>query len=186
MNQIKDLRIFISSPSDVRPERILSESIINRLNREFRSFFHLKPILWEREPLFASQHFQESILPPHETDIVITILWSTLGRKLPEKKFRGALSGKTVTGTEWEFEDALAAARESGSPQILVYRKTQPVSALLDDEAALEEQTYNYRQLKDFFSRWFLSDDKKSFSAAFFEFKDSADLELLLENHILE
>src|SRR5258708_31366878 len=34
---------------------------------------------WEREPLLASASFQAGIAKPHETDIVVVVLWSRLG-----------------------------------------------------------------------------------------------------------
>src|SRR5712671_1257688 len=108
------IRIFISSPADVRPERLKAEQIIARLDREFAYHFHVEAVLWERQPLVATHHFQdpENIQQPRGTDIVVVILWSRLGVPLPEDKFLGAISGKAVTGTEWEFEDALAGARQ--------------------------------------------------------------------------
>jgi hypothetical protein len=75
----KTLRVFISSPGDVRPERLITEKVVQRLGREFAYHFPIEPVMWEREPLVASQHFQEGITPPRETDIVVVILWSRLG-----------------------------------------------------------------------------------------------------------
>ena len=100
------IRIFISSPADVRPERLKAEQIVARLDREFAYHFHVEAVLWEREPLVATHHFQdpENIPQPRGTDIVVVILWSRLGVPLPEDRFRGAISGRPVTGTEWEFE----------------------------------------------------------------------------------
>src|SRR5438105_518115 len=101
------LRVFISSPSDVRPERLIAERVVRRLAREFAHHLRIEAVMWEHEPLLASHHFQEKIIPPHETDIVVVVLWSRLGLTLPRDKFPGPLSLKDVTGTEWEFEDAL-------------------------------------------------------------------------------
>src|ERR1700691_4157384 len=121
----RTIRIFISSPADVRPERLKAEQLVRRLDREFAYHFHVEAVLWEREPLVASRHFQdpENIPQPRGTDIVVVILWSRLGVPLPEEeRFRGAVSGRLpVTGTEWEFEDALASARERGVPELLLY-----------------------------------------------------------------
>src|SRR5580700_6921887 len=112
-DQLPTIRIFISSPADVRPERLKAEQIIARLDREFAYRFRVEAVLWEREPLVASRHFQdpENIPRAGSMDIVVMILWSRLGVPLPGEKYRGALSGREVTGTEWEFEDALAVAR---------------------------------------------------------------------------
>src|ERR1700681_3189915 len=127
-DRLPTIRIFISSPSDVRPERLKAEQIVARLDREFAHHLHVEAVLWEREPLVATHHFQdpENIPEPHGTDIVVVILWSRLGVPLPADKFRGAISGRCpVTGTEWEFEDALARSREhDGVPHLLLYRKT--------------------------------------------------------------
>src|SRR5262245_55193683 len=106
MTDVKPLKIFISSPSDVRSERLIAERVVQQLAREFTYHLRLEAVMWEREPLVASEHFQTSIAQPSETDIVIVILWSRLGFPLPVDKFPGPLSAKAVTGTEWEFEDA--------------------------------------------------------------------------------
>lgn len=65
-NALKSVRIFISSPSDVRPERLIAERVVQRLDREFSYYFRVRPVLWEHEPLLAARHFQdfENIPPP--------------------------------------------------------------------------------------------------------------------------
>jgi hypothetical protein len=98
----RTLRVFISSPADVRPERLIAERVVRRLDQEFALHLDLRAVMWEREPLLASHHFQELITPPHDTDIAVVILWSRLGTPLPADKFPGPLSGGEVSGTEWE------------------------------------------------------------------------------------
>ena len=90
MSENRTVRVFVSSPSDVRPERLIAERVVQRLTREFSYRFRLEAVLWEREPLLATHHFQDLIVPPHETDIVVTVLWSRLGVPLPEAKYLGA------------------------------------------------------------------------------------------------
>jgi len=180
------LKVFISSPEDVRPERLIAERVVERLGREFAYHFRIEPVLWEREPLVATHHFQEKIIPPHETDIVVVILWSRLGVTLPADKFPGPISKKPVTGTEWEFEDAVASYREHQLPDLLLYRKRAPITASLDDEAALELQRTQKRLVDEFMRRWFLDQDAKSFSAASREFASTAEFEELLETHLRE
>lgn len=48
-----------------------------------------------------------------------------LGSPLPDK-FQGLDGRHPVTGTEWEFEDALKTARERGAPDILTFRNKNP------------------------------------------------------------
>ena len=180
------IRVFISSPADVRPERLKAEQIIVRLDREFAYHFRVEAMLWEREPLVASRHFQdpENIPQPRGTDIVVVILWSRLGVPLPEDRFRGAISGRPVTGTEWEFEDALASARERGIPELLLYRKTARVTADLEDEAALQQRVTQRTLVQDFVGRWFLTADGTGATAASHSFADTGEFERLLYDHL--
>ena len=182
----RTLKVFISSPEDVRPERLIAERVVERLGREFAYHFRIEPVLWEREPLVATHHFQEKITPPHETDIVVVILWSRLGVTLPSDKFPGPISKKPVTGTEWEFEDAVASYREHQLPDLLLYRKRAPITASLDDEAGLELQRQQKRLVDEFMRHWFLGQDAKSFTAASREFGNTAEFEELLETHLRE
>ena len=95
------------------------------------------------QPLVATGHFQdpENIPEPRAMDIVVVILWSRLGVPLPADRFSGALSGRCpVTGTEWEFEEALAAHRAKGAPDLLAYRKLGDPGASLADPARRAEQ----------------------------------------------
>ena len=184
------IRIFISSPADVRPERLKAEQIVARLEREFTYHFHVEAVLWEREPLVATHHFQdpENIPEPRGTDIVVVILWSRLGVPLPADKFRGAVSGRCpVTGTEWEFEDALAGAREhNGVPALLLYRKTaEPVSGLAD-RTAVQQRLEQLDLVEDFLARWFRSADGESLSAALHNFASTGEFEDQLYGHLHE
>jgi hypothetical protein len=171
---MRRVRIFISSPGDVSPEREAARRAIERLQREFPYHFRLEPILWEREPLKATEHFQAGLPPPRETDIAIVILWRRLGTVLPAGEYKGALSGEPVTGTEWEFEDAAAAAQRGQRPHLLVYRKTAPALATLDDDAALAEHQQQKRRVDAFFRRWFAGAEG-SVRAAFHQFRDEVE-----------
>ena len=180
------VKVFISSPSDVRAERLIAERVVERLDREFGYHFNVKAILWEREPLVATHHFQdfENIPPPRTTDIVCVILWSRLGVPLPSDRFSGAVSGKApVTGTEWEFEDALAARRETGTPDLLLYRKRAAITASLDDEAQLEYARTQKKLVETFLQQWVQAADG-TFVAASTAFEDETDFEERLEGDL--
>jgi CHASE2 domain-containing sensor protein len=188
-NQLPTIRIFISSPSDVRPERLKAEQIIARLDREFAYRFHVQAVLWERAPLLATHHFQDerNIPRPRRADIVVVILWSQLGVPLPADRFHGAISGRSpVTGTEWEFEDALSGARETGVPDLLLYRKQTRPTAELQDRKALEERLVQLDLVEDFIGRWFRSEDGTGYIAASHSFADAAAFEEQLYTHLRE
>lgn len=149
----RTLRVFISSPADVRPERLIAERVVRRLDQEFALHLDLRAVMWEREPLLASHHFQELITPPHDTDIVVVILWSRLGTALPGDRFTGPLSGGEVSGTEWEFEDAFKSYRERNSPEILMYRKTAEPTVSLGDTNAARERLEQKERVDAFFRK---------------------------------
>jgi hypothetical protein len=122
------LRVFVSSPGDVPDERLRTDLIIDKLSQDFSRFFTIESYRWEHEPMLASRHFQDALDSPSHFDIVVLILWSRLGTPLPEKtairEYRGIDNRAPVTGTEWEYEDALKAARArrarpAGVPQHL-------------------------------------------------------------------
>lgn len=82
---MKNLRIFISSPGDVRQERLITKKVIAELNRIYGAYVHLEPIMWEDLPLEATSSFQQGIdyfVNEAPVDIAIFILWSRLGSTL--------------------------------------------------------------------------------------------------------
>ena len=178
----RTLRVFISSPADVRPERLIAERVVQRLDQEFALHLDLRAVMWEREPLLASHHFQDLITPPHETEIVVVILWSRLGTTLPGDRFTGPLSGCEVSGTEWEFEDALKSYREHNSPAILMYRKTAVSTVGLDDTNAASERLEQKKRLDAFVKKWFAAHDGGNPSRASWEFAGAAQFEEMLED----
>lgn len=176
------IRIFISSPGDVVEERRRTAIVINRLAHEFARFFDVSAVLWEYEPMLASGSFQDAIVRPSDADIVVLILWSRLGTPLPDP-YQGIDGRRPVTGTEWEFEDALAHRRSAGVPDLLVYRKEAPGRADFEHEDQLENARQQWRALQGFWSRHFVSDEGR-FTAAFNTFRDLDSLEGALEQHL--
>jgi WD40 repeat protein len=152
---VQRLRVFISSPGDVPNERLRAGLVIDKLAQEYTRFFRIEAYRWEHEPMLASGHFQDAIEPPSAFDIVILILWSRLGTPLPDRtrirEYHGLDDRAPVTGTEWEFEEALGAARLHGAPDILAFRNLQPAPI---DTADLEAQRRSLAQLTDLNAFW--------------------------------
>jgi hypothetical protein len=149
MAEINTIRIFISSPGDVFEERTLAQRVIERVQAEFTGRAVLEPIFWEHEPLLATDTFQTQISKPSEADVMVAILWSRLGTRLP-KDFTRKDGSRYESGTEFEFEDAVEGFRANGKPQLLVYRKTAKASVQLDDEKALMDRIDQKRKLDGF------------------------------------
>src|SRR5689334_22507104 len=93
------LRVFVSSPADVKHEREAVRRVTARLSRDFRNALEIDVVMWEWSALLANRGFQEQIPPPSESDVAIVILWTRLGTPIVDPKFRGVLSKAQVTGT---------------------------------------------------------------------------------------
>ncbi|HUN27182.1 MAG TPA: tetratricopeptide repeat protein [Steroidobacteraceae bacterium] len=181
------MRIFVSSPGDVFAAREVAAQIIERVAHDYTRFFSIEPYLWEYEPMLASGHFQDSIEPPSRFDAVILILESRLGTLLPERttvrEYRGIDGRSPVTGTEWEFEDALAAARASGGiPDLLVYRSRRKAQIDTWDPQSRQAVLAQIEALDVFWSRHF--NDRVQFIGGYSEFKDLAQFAERLESDL--
>ncbi len=178
---LPDLRIFVSSPGDVMEERFICEKIIVRLEERYRHVCRLAPIFWEHEPLVATASFQAQIPSPAETDIVICILWSRIGTRLPS----GILGAEGMTGTEYEFAEAIRGRTERGLPDLLVYRKRAKAYVLLDEQDRIHEAAAQKAAVEQFFESHFYGANK-TLVAAFHEFNDSATFEEHVEHHLIK
>ena len=108
MNKLK-LRVFLSSPGDVGDERRMALRVMERLQGEFAAVLALEPIVWEHEPVRATATFQQQIPEPAKADILVCILWSRLGTRLPGEFRR---DDGTVTR-------AAACLRSQSSPNLI-------------------------------------------------------------------
>ncbi len=171
------VRIFVSSPSDLDHERALLKEICARLRQEYLSYFEVQPVLWEEEALTADRNFQDGILRPADCDIVVVVLWTRLGTPLPEEPYQG------MTGTQWEFVNAVEASARSGQPEVLVYKKTKPKLVDITNAEATREALEDRRRLEDFFQANFFNPDL-SFRRAFRTFDSDAGFRDLVEGQL--
>jgi WD40 repeat protein len=180
------VRIFVSSPGDVKAAREVAALTIERLGQDYARFFTIEPYLWEYEAMVASGHFQDSIEPPSAFDVVVLILWSRLGTLLPEKtsvrEYRGIDGRAPITGTEWEFEEALQGALQRGAPDLLVYRKRSPASVDLRDVQRRDQQLEQLATLDRFWSKHFAN--QGAFIGGYTEFDGDAEFATALETHL--
>src|SRR5262245_959455 len=155
---MRPLKVFVSSPMVVNSERSVVRRVVERLAIGYAYHFRIELVMSELEPIVATQTPQASIMPPSSTDIVVVLLWSRMGTPLP-KDPRFTIDGddRQPTGTEWEFFDALRAHKAQGRPDLLVYRKTEKVTADLTDESHVLESLRQKRELDRFLNTWFRS-----------------------------
>lgn len=142
------IRVFLSSPGDLAEERDIALKVIEQLHHRpmFRDRVMLRPIAWDKPgagtPMLATMTPQEAInqgLPkPSQCDIVVVIFWKRMGTPLPVE-YKKPDGSRYWSGTEWEYFDAFNAAKATGKPFLVVYRRTE--KATFDSEAP------NYQQL---------------------------------------
>jgi CheY-like chemotaxis protein len=180
-NAARQIKVFISSPGDVIPERMIVKSVMGRLNDEFTGRALMIPILWEEEPLLASDTFQAQIHPPRETEVYIGILWSRIGSPLPETITRpdGSIY---ESGTAFEFEDALAGYQKNGFPEMLLYRKEGAPLVSLQEKAVVLDRIDQMEKLQEYVERKLMGDDG-SYAGAFHMFKTAEQFETMIEMH---
>jgi TolB-like protein len=181
-NVARTLKIFISSPGDVIPERELARKVIGELNEEMMGKVFLVPVLWEKEPLLASGTFQTQIDSPEETEILLGILWSRIGSPLPDSILRPDGS-RYDSGTAFEFGSALASHQKKGKPDILLYRKLGAPSVSLDNRKELMEGLEQMDRLDSYIKKQLMAEDG-SYLAAFHTFETEEKFEEILKTHL--
>ena len=178
----RNVRVFISSPGDVIPERRVVKHVIGILNEEFAGRAFMIPILWEEEPLVASDTFQAQIEQPSESDIYIGILWSRIGSELPASILRDDGS-RYESGTIFEFEEAMRGQADHGRPEILVYRKTLVPTIILEDREVVMEQLDQVEKLNGYIESHFRNEDG-SYKSAFHNFEALDQFESMVSMHL--
>jgi CheY-like chemotaxis protein len=178
----RNVRVFISSPGDVIPERRVVKHVIGILNEEFAGRAFMIPILWEEEPLVASDTFQAQIEQPSESDIYIGILWSRIGSELPASILRNDGS-RYESGTIFEFEEAIRGHADHGHPEILVYRKTLVPTVILENREVVMEQLDQAEKLNGYIESHFKNQDG-SYKRAFHNFETLDQFESMVSMHL--
>jgi tetratricopeptide (TPR) repeat protein len=181
MSELPVFKIFLSSPGDVAEERALAEFVFRRLADEVADVAHLSFLIWEHEPLFGHAGFQQQIERPSQSDLVVTILWSRLGTRLPSD-YAPIKGEEAPTGTEFEINDALASYAARGKPNLLIYRKTPGPQIGLGSKN-FEERSEQYRRLDEFCRKAFY-DEQGAITVAHHTFTDSHDFERRLAIHV--
>ena len=121
--EIRNIRIFVSSPGDTIHERGRVDRVVERMNGEFAGTVRLETIRWETEFYRAHASFQEEIPEAAECDIVIGIFRHRIGTELPPS-FAHRLPDRSPypSGTAYEVLSAIAASARQGRPDVYVFR----------------------------------------------------------------
>lgn len=173
---MRSIRIFVSSPSDVSPERAAVQRVLERLKRQYHGRLDLDGLLWEDLTYDAATAFHRQIPLPSEFDVVVFILWSRLGTPITVNSVQYA------SGTVFEYEDALRASSSRRLP-LLMYRKQAPLQLDITlSQAELLSAKSRYDQVQEFFKKYFEGHDGGLRAHNFF--KSVADFEERLEEDL--
>lgn len=115
MKQIKQIRVFVSSPNDMAEERDMVAAICDQISQDIGSVkgFVVDAIRWETHTVSSrAERSQEAI---NQQLGVYDIYVGLMGF------YFGTATGKYASGTEEEFEDALALNEHGGHPLIQFY-----------------------------------------------------------------
>ena len=147
---MRPIRIFVSSPSDVRDERQLVQAILKRIQNRLKDSVRLDVLLWEQSFYEATRPVQDALPRAADFDIVVLILWSTLGSAPATDPDTGTVY---PSGTRFEIADAVRG-RGGRRPSLLVCRCTRPFT--IDASLSAEEMggsKRRYDEVRAFFDR---------------------------------
>ncbi len=133
MKNIIQLKLFVSSPSDVQKERDFSERIIKDINENegLNDSFHVHIYRWENKFVTDWGKYQKQINKELEdTDIYLGILWN---------KF-GSPTDNYLSGTEDEFRCACDLVKNGEKIELCFYRCTNNGELNLNDSEQLEQK----------------------------------------------
>src|SRR5262249_21640918 len=140
--RVRKITIFVSSPSDVAPERGRVQAVTAKLNREYEGLVRFDTVLWEEHFYTAEKSFQPQIRDAVASDVVLSIFWMRIGTELPTGFPRMANGKPYPSGTAYELVTALDASKAKGVPDVYVFRKTADATLpLADAERRRQVQT---------------------------------------------
>lgn len=188
----RTIRVFLSSPGDVQEERRLARAAAERLNHDpwLSKLVRLQVVAWDQDasgtPMLAHMTPQRAIdqgLPkPSDCDIVVAIFKHRMGTPLPYPEYKKANGELFLSGTEWEYEDAIQVALICDYPKVLVYRCTQePVIGLRDPNR--EEIITQWERLEAFFAK-FSDLSTKAILRGFNTYDTAEDFARKFEDHV--
>ncbi len=191
---MQTLKVFVSSPGDVREEREIVGRVVERIEARYWNFVRLDSVLWESELVRATGHFNEEIVRPSECDVVLSVLWRRLGSLMPPQ-FLKADGTRFQSGTEWEIEDAVAGyearrrakaegkSEETPFPDVLIFRRMAPAPGHPAEASGSDDSAEQAQKLDAFWRRFMLHPDgtiRRAFHAyaTLEEFQHAAEAQL--------
>jgi eukaryotic-like serine/threonine-protein kinase len=176
------VRLFVSSPSDVRPERNRVVAVADRLNGIFEGLIRIEVIRREDDFYNSTRSFQEQIdaaVDVADIDILVCILWGRIGDKLNPAIWQIDEHTGYDSGTTCEYEIALELSRRNaGVPDLYLFRKSASILYRAD---CAEEDMNQHKLLETVWKRWTQSSDGHN-AAGYQTFSHTDEFEKQIEN----
>ncbi len=160
MPGIQPLRVFLSSPGDLFPERDVIKKVIDELNRSphYQERFKIIAYAYEdRAPAAVGEGAQIAVdrytIRPDAADIFVCMMWLRMGTET--KSLINPDTGKPYqSGTEYEFLTAYRARVKNGKPLILLYRCEREPDQGFAKFMANSAERAQYDAVNTFFTRF--------------------------------
>ena len=178
------VRVFVSSPGDVIPERGRVQAVAAKLNRDYEGLVRFETVLWEEHFYKADRSFQpqiDRIGQPEACDVLVSIFWTRVGTALPGEFARMPNGQPYPSGTAYELLTALEASKAKGLPDVYVFRKTADAALPTADAERRRQAQSQLDALEAFWSEWFKS-EQGQFKAAFQTFVSTDEFESQIED----
>lgn len=150
------VRLFLASPGDVNPERIITTEIVNELNLIWSRFLGLvvELIRWETHAYPGVADYSQDVINKQvadEYDVFIGIMWSRFG----------TATQRAGSGTEEEFDRAYNRhRRDPGSVRIMFYFKTATAPTDTVSEQAVKVVEFKRRIGRQGVLYWDFEDER--------------------------
>jgi len=156
----KQFRIFLASPGDVPLERKLAREAITHISseRRFRGRIDIEIIAWDQPGaavameagLTPQEAISQGLPKPEDCDLAVIILWTRIGTQLPASFELKKDKTPYLSGTEWEYLNALEGFNNKKKPAVWIYRRDGAPNPDLEDPDydAIVDQ---WKKLKKFF-----------------------------------
>jgi ubiquinone/menaquinone biosynthesis C-methylase UbiE len=137
--QIRRIRVFVSSPSDAKAERDLLDGVVEEINRTMgeTGSFVLQLFKWERNVVPQIDQTPQEVIDSQmpDCDVYLGVLRTRFGTP----------TGNCGSGTEQEFRAALDRFNRQGKPWISFYFYSGPVQLRSREEREQYDKVCEFR-----------------------------------------
>jgi formylglycine-generating enzyme required for sulfatase activity len=156
-------RIFLASPGDVPLEcKLAREAITNISNeRRFNGRIDIEIIAWDQPGVVVAedagltpqQAIAQGLPKPEDCDLAVIVLWSRIGAQLPADFELKEDGSPYLSGTEWEYLNALKGFKSKRKPAVWVYRR-DGVPDIPANDPDRETKFDQWDKLENFFAAY--------------------------------